>query len=106
MNKIDKNELYKKLATVSVNSMIMSNTSKCDNCNSKLQEFSVFIGDSQRLSTLYNCCCSECLHIVVKNAIVEGKNDYEKTIKRYEDELLKQSLKIVRDNKLKNIEKL
>lgn len=83
----------------------MSNTSKCCYCKTNLQEFSVFLGDEQRLSTLYESCCSQCLSTVVKNAIVQGQKDAEEQIKRDEDRLLKESLKVVRESKLKNLEK-
>ena len=87
MSKIDKNELYKKFAQVSVNNMIMSETSKCNCCKNKLQEFSVFIGEGQRLSTLYSSCCSDCLPIVVNEAIKIGKKDYQDAIKREEERI-------------------
>lgn len=103
---IDKNVYYKKLAMVSVNRMIMSNTSKCNKCNDELQNFSVFIGDDQKLSTLYASCCSNCLSIVVKDAIEKGRNTAEEQIKKAEDALYKESLEIVRKTKLKKLEEL
>lgn len=100
---LNKNEYYNKFALVSVNQMVMSHTSKCNNCNEKLQEFSVFVGEGQRLSTLFSSCCSECLPTVVKNAIAEGMKDYEEQVKREEERLYKESLRIVREAKLKHL---
>lgn len=65
----------------------MSDTSKCNNCKDKLQNFSVFIGEGQRLSTLYSCCCSDCLSIVVDKAIKIGMKDYEKAISLAEERI-------------------
>jgi hypothetical protein len=84
-NQINRSEYYKKFAMVSVNQMIMSDTSICSRCKINFQEFSVFIGDAQRLSTLYSCCCSECLSSVVKDANKEGIQDAEKEIKKAEE---------------------
>lgn len=103
MKEINKNLYYKKLAHVSVNNMVMSNTSKCSNCNNKLQEFTVFIGEDQRLSTMYLCCCSDCLSTVVNKAIKIGINNAEKQIKEAEKRLYKNSLQYVRKIKLNEI---
>ena len=86
-NQVNRSEYYKKFAMVSVNNMIMSDTAKCYECKTNLQEFSVFIGESQRLSTLYDSCCSECLPLVVKRAIKKGIEDAEKAIKREEERI-------------------
>lgn len=106
MKEIDKNQYYKKFATVSVNSMIMSTGSKCYECEKNVQEFSVFVGDEQRLSTLFNSCCSNCLPIVVKKAIENGRNTAEDQIKRAEDRLYQESLNLVRKTQLNKLEDL
>ena len=103
---LNKNDYYKKLATVSVNGMVMSNTAKCCKCKTNLQEFTIFIGDEQRLSTLYTSCCSECLPSEIKNAIKIGKDDAENAIKRAEEKLYKESLELVRKTKLNKLEGL
>lgn len=105
MKKIDRNLYYKNFSQVSVNGMVMSNTSKCNNCEDKLQEFTVFIGEGQRLSTMYSSCCDECLSIVVKKAIKIGRNNAEKQIKLAEERLYRESLALVRKLKINNIEK-
>ena len=101
---VDKNDYYKRLAIVSVNKMVMSSTSKCYKCKEKLQELTVFLGEGQRLSTLFGCCCGECLPIMVNEAIVEGKKYAEEQIKRAEDRLYKESLDLIRKTQLKNLE--
>jgi len=106
LNQINKKDYYKKLATVSVNEMVMSNTAKCCNCNKNLQEFSIFIGDEQRLSTLYTSCCSKCLPLEIKKAIKIGREDAENAIKSAEDRLYKESLKVVREAKLNKLEEI
>jgi len=103
MKEIDRNQYYKIFAQVSVNSLVMSSTSKCSECDN-LQKFSVFIGDGQRLSTLYNGCCSNCLPIVVKKAIEIGIDNAETQIKRAEDKLYKDAEEFVRKTKLNKIE--
>ena len=105
-NQIDKNEYYKKLALVSVNQMIMSTGAKCNHCKKKLQEFSIFVGEGQKLSTLFSSCCSKCLPIVVKEAIEDGKKTAEEQIKRAEERLYKESLALVRKTKLNRLEEL
>lgn len=104
MSNIDRNIYYQKFAQVSINQSIWSNTSKCNKCNTNLQEFSVFIGEGQRLSTIYSTCCSECLPIVIKEAIKEGKKDAEKAIKNAENRQYEEALKLVRKNKLEKLE--
>lgn len=104
MKEINKSDYYKKFAHVSVNQMIMSNTSKCCECKSKLQNFTVFIGEDQRLSTLYTSCCNECLPIVVKKACEEGIKEAENQISRAEQRLYKESLELVRKTKLNHLE--
>jgi len=105
MKEINRELYYKKLAHVSVNNMIMSNTSKCYKCKDKLQKFTVFVGEGQRLSTMYSSCCDDCLSIVVQEAIEEGKKYAEKAIKEAEHRLYKESLKLVRKTKLKELKK-
>lgn len=105
MKTIDKSEYYKKFAQVSVNSMIMATGAKCYECKDKLQEFTVFIGEGQRLSTLYTSCCSDCLSTVVKKAITEGHKTAEEQIKRAEERLYKESLDLVRKTQLNNLER-
>ena len=104
MKEINKNEYYKIFATVSVNSMIMSTGSKCYECEKNVQEFSVFVGEGQRLSTLFNSCCSNCLSTVVKKAIDNGRKTAEEQIKRAEDRLYKESLDLVRKTQLNKLE--
>ncbi len=104
MKEIDKNQYYKTFAQVSVNSMIMSTGAKCYECKDNLQEFSIFIGEGQRLSTLYTSCCSNCLPIVVKKAIDEGRKTAEEQIKRAEERLYKDSLDLVRKTQLNKLE--
>lgn len=104
MKEIDKNEYYRKFAQVSVNQMIMSTGAKCK-CG-KLQEFTVFLGEGQKLSTLFSCCCSKCLTIVIKEAIKDGIKTSEEQIKRDEDRLYKESLAFVRKAKLNKLEEL
>ena len=87
MKTINRSDYYKQFAMVSVNHMIMSDTSKCYECKDKLQEFSVFVGNDQRLSTLFGSCCSECLSIMVNKAIKDGQETAEKMIKRAEEKL-------------------
>jgi hypothetical protein len=103
MNEINRNDYYKRFAQVSVNQLVWSATSKCCNCDN-LQEFSVFIGDGQRLSSIHKSCCSKCLADVVKEAIQIGKDDVEKAIKNAEDRRYKESLEYVRKTKLKKLE--
>ena len=103
MKEIDKNQYYKQFAQVSVNSLVFSNTAKCSLCDN-LQEFSVFIGDGQRLSTLYSSCCGICLPIVVKSAIKIGIETSENQIKKAEERLYKESLALVRKTKLSKLE--
>jgi len=86
-NQIDKRAIYAKFAQVSVNGLVMTHTSKCDHCNTNLQEFSVFVGEGQRLSTLYKSCCSSCLPSVIKDAIDEGRKDAENAVKSAEQRL-------------------
>jgi len=104
MSNIDRNMYYQKFAQVSVNQSIWSNTSKCNKCNTNLQEFSVFVGDGQRLSTMYSTCCSKCLPIVIKQAIKEGREDAEKAIKNAESRQYEEALKLVRKSKLEKLE--
>lgn len=105
MLKIDKNEYYKKFATVSVCIGKWSDTSICKTCNTNESEFMVFIGEGQRLSTLYKTCCSDCLSEVIKEATLEGKKDAEKMIKNAEQRQLKEALEIVESHK-KEIRKI
>lgn len=105
MKEIDKSEYYKKFAQVSVNGMIMATGAKCYECKENLQEFSIFIGEGQRLSTLYTSCCSDCLPIVVKKAIENGKKTAEEQIKRAEERLYKESLELVRKAQLNKLER-
>jgi hypothetical protein len=95
---------YQKFAQVSVNQSIWSNTSKCNKCNTNLQEFSVFVGEGQRLSTMYSTCCSKCLPIVIKEAIKEGREDAEKAIKNAENRQYEEALKLIRKSKLEKLE--
>lgn len=104
MKEIDKSLYYKKFAMVSVNNMIMSTGAKCYECKDNVQEFSVFVGDDQRLSTLFNSCCSNCLPIVVKKAIDNGRKTSEEQIKRAEERLYNESLDLVRKTQLKKLE--
>jgi hypothetical protein len=103
MTEINKNDYYKRFSKVSVNQMVWSTTSKCCNCNN-FQEFSIFVGDGQKLSTLHKSCCSKCLPEVIREAIQVGKDDAEKAIKNAEDRLYKESLEYVRKTKLKKLE--
>ena len=103
-NQVDRNLYYQKFAQVSVNQSIWSSTSKCNKCNTNLQEFSVFVGEGQRLSTMYSTCCSKCLPDVIKDAIKEGKNDAEKAIKSAESRQYEEALKLVRKSKLNKLE--
>ena len=102
---VDKNLYYKKFAQVSVNDMIMSNTGECYKCKVNKQEFSVFIGEYQKLSSLYCCCCVDCLSTIIKKAIVIGRKDAEKQIKRDEDKKYQDSLNYVRKKKLVELTK-
>jgi hypothetical protein len=103
MKEVDRNEYYKKFAQVSVNSMIMSTGAICYECEKDVQEFSVFVGEGQKMSTLFNSCCSKCLPIVVKKAIADGKKDAEEQIKRAEARLYTESLEFVRKAKLNHL---
>ena len=104
MKEIDKNDYYKMFAQVSVNQMIMYTGAKCK-CG-ELQEFSIFVGEGQKLSTLFSSCCSKCLPIIVKDAIEDGRKTAEEQIKRAEDRLYKESLAFVRKTKLNRLEEL
>jgi hypothetical protein len=104
MKEIDKNEYYKKFAQVSVNSMIMASGAKCYECKDNLQEFSIFVGEGQRLSTLYTSCCSNCLPMTVKKAIEDGRKTADEQIKRAEERLYKESLDLVRKTQLNKLE--
>jgi len=104
MKKINKDDYYKKFAIVSVNGMIMSNTYKCYKCDDKLQDFTVFLGEGQRLSTMYSSCCSDCLSDVVKDAIKKGRKDAKEAISAAEHRLYKESLDLVRKTKLNKLE--
>lgn len=103
MTEINRNDYYKRFAQVTINQMVWSTTSKCCNCDS-FQDFSIFVGEGQRLSTLHKSCCSKCLADVVKEAIQSGKDDAEKAIKNAENRLYKESLEYVRKTKLKKLE--
>lgn len=103
-NEVDKREYYQKFAHVSVNNSIWSNTSKCQKCKTKNQEFSVFLGEGQRLSTLYSTCCSECLPLVINEAIKEGVKDAEDQIKRAEQRKYEEAIKLVRKTKINKLE--
>ena len=103
-NQIDKNQYYKMFAQVSINQMIMYTGAKCK-CG-ELQEFSIFVGEGQKLSTLFSSCCSKCLPIVVKEAIEDGRKTSEEQIKRAEERLYKESLALVRKTKLNRLEEL
>lgn len=105
MKTIDKNVYYKEFATVSVNEMIMYHGAKCNKCNDKVQEFTVFVGNDQKLSTMHSSCCSDCLSIVVKEAISDGRKTAEEQIARAEQRLYKESLEYVRKTKLNKLEK-
>jgi len=104
MKTINKDDYYKQFAQVSVNGMIMSNTSKCYECDEELQTFTVFLGQGQRMSTMYSSCCDNCLPIVVKKAIKDGRKTAEEQISRAEHKLYQESLKLVRETKIKKIE--
>lgn len=106
METIDKNLYYKKFAQVTVNGMIMSNTSKCNECEDSLQEFTVFVGEDQRLSTMFSSCCGNCLPIVVKKAIIDGRKTAEDQITRAEQRLYNESLALIRKTKLERLEGL
>lgn len=106
MKEINKNEYYKKFAQVSVNNMIMSTGAKCYECKDNTQEFSIFVGEGQQLSTLYTSCCSNCLPIVIKKAIIKGRETSDDQIKRAEDRLYQESLNLVRKTQLDKLEDL
>lgn len=105
MKPIDRNQYYKKFATVIVNDVPWDSTSVCNTCKTNLQEFSVFLGDESRLSTLYASCCSSCLSTIVKKASERGRKDAEVQIKNAENRLYKDSLEYVRKIKLEAINK-
>lgn len=100
---LNEREYYQKFAQVSVNDSIWSNTSKCEKCNTNLQEFTVFIGEGQRLSTMYSTCCSECLPDVITEAIKVGREDAKKAFKSAEKREYEEAIKLVRKNKLENL---
>ena len=104
MKEIDKNQYYKIFAQVSVNNMIMSTGAKCYECLDNIQEFSIFVGEGQKLSTLFNSCCGNCLPIVVKKAIDNGRKTADEQIKRAEERLYKESLELVRKTHLNKLE--
>lgn len=87
MKTTDKNDLYRKLAQVSVNTMIMAEGAKCCECKNKVQEFSIFIGEGQRLSTLYTSCCKDCLPLAILEATKIGMKDYEEAVKKAEERI-------------------
>jgi len=103
MKTINKDDYYKQFTQVSVNGMVMSNTSKCHECDDKLQSFTVFVGAGQRMSTMYSSCCDDCLSIVVKKAIKDGRKTAEEQISRAEQKLYQESLEYVRKIKLQQI---
>lgn len=105
MKPIDRNQYYKRLATVIVNDTPWDGTSVCSTCKTNLQEFSIFLGDETRLSTLYSSCCGSCLSTVVKKASEKGRKDAEVQIKNAENQLYKDSLEYVRKIKLQAINK-
>lgn len=105
MKAIDKNLYYKEFAQVSVNEMIMFHGAKCNKCNIDNQEFTVFVGNGQKMSTMFSCCCSKCLPLVVKDAIIDDRKTAEDQIKRAEERLYKESLELVRKIKLNNLGK-
>jgi len=105
MKPIDRNQYYKKFATVIVNDSPWNSTSVCSTCKTNFQEFSIFLGDETRLSTLYSSCCESCLSTVVKKASESGKKTAEQQIKNAEDRLYKDSLEYVRKIKLEAINK-
>jgi 2-methylaconitate cis-trans-isomerase PrpF len=80
MTSSEKNNLYKKFGQVSVNTMIISEGAKCCECKDKVQEFSIFIGEGQRLSTLHTSCCRDCLPLVILEATKIGMKDYEEAV--------------------------
>lgn len=104
MKKLNKDLYYKTFAQVSVNGLVMSNTSKCYKCNDRLQEFTVFIGEGQKLSTMFTSCCGVCLPIMVKKAIKTGRDTADKQFKLAEEKLYKESLSLVRKTKLNKID--
>jgi len=105
MKPIDRNQYYKRLDTVIVNDTPWDSTSVCSTCKTNPQEFSIFLGDETRLSTLYSSCCSSCLSIVVKKASEKGRKDAETQIKRAEQQLYTDALEYVRKVKLEAINK-
>lgn len=104
MSNIDKRAYYEKFAHVSVNDTVWSHTSKCCKCKTNNQEFSVFLGEGQRLSTMYSTVCSTCLPIVVQEAINTGRKDAEEQIKRAEQRKYEEAIKLVRKTKLNELE--
>ena len=109
MKSIDKKIYYKKFATVIVNDepwdKPWDSTLVCVNCNTNLQEFSIFLGDEIRLSTLYSSCCGSCLSTIVKKASEKGRKYAEVEIKNAENQLYKDSLEYVRKVKMEKINK-
>lgn len=105
MKKPDKNEYYKLFSHVIVG---YSGTSSilCNNCKTHKQEFSVFLGDDTRMSTLWSYCCEECLKDVVKEANEKGRQNvetfYNRDCKKYYDECV-QYVRKTKLDKLGNI---
>lgn len=104
MSNIDKRAYYEKFAHVSVNDTVWSHTSKCCKCKTNNQEFSVFLGEGQRLSTMFSTVCSQCLPETIKEALEQGRKDAEEQIKRAEQRQYEEAIKLVRKNKLNELE--
>ncbi len=101
MNKPDKSIYYKLYSNVIV-SYSHSNVI-CNRCQKNNKEFSVYLGDDKRLSTIWCICCGDCLPSVIKEANDKGQqnviNYYNRDCKRYYDECIQ----YVRKTKLDNL---
>lgn len=105
MKTINKDDYYKQFAVVSVNDMIWATGAKCQKCKDKVQEFTVFVGNGQKMSTMYSSCCPDCLPTVIKEAIDYGRKQANEQYKAAEQRLYKESLEYVRKTKLNEIQK-
>ena len=102
MKKPDKNDYYKIYSNVIVG-YSGSSSSLCKRCKTNYEEFSVFLGNETRMSTLWGYCCGNCLQHLVKEANERGKSNVETIYNRDCNRYYNECLQYVRQTKLDNL---
>lgn len=81
---------------VLINKMIWSDDAKCQIKRCKRhQKYSLFIGESERLSTIYMTCCDKHLPYAAEKTLEERKRLYEKAIADFEKNELEKAARLI-----------